>query len=597
MRGSPLKLYGPLLAFVLVQAMFVAFAPSRPPQQVEIGTAPTLDEEQPSLPTATAAPTPASSPFVTAPGEAVTPPGGGTTGTGTSGTTGGTGGTTGDATTGGTTGGTSGGATGGATTGATTGEPTQPAGDTSHCSAEGRQTELLYYAPPCVPKWEGDNGGSTYQGVAADTVKVVVFQEQRNEAVSRILSAEGLRETRENENVFTQVAEDFLNEHYEFYGRKLDLIPHPAPNCPETPPNVDGCLNEMRTMLDTVRPFAVIWQVPTYGEVFDFLASEGVISLGGWHHDDSFFSGRRPFRYDVFMDGTRTAEFIGEYYCKKMANQNATHTGAIIHRTIGARGQVPRRLGILTPDTEATMRSAQRLVDIVSDCDAQEPVLVGYDQDISRSTQQASANTQSFIAEKVTTVVCMCDPITPVFRTNNQTRNEYFPENLLAGSGLIDFDKLGRLYDKSQWQHAFGPSHLQIQPPHSESDATIVWQDQGRSGNACVSCNLPWSYYQLMGAMLQVAGPDLNPLSVERGMLNLPDRGGWAESGGDPTKVLNRMGTGDYTVLSDVKIVYWDEQASSTVDGRPGAYVALDGGRRYTHGELDTELRVPVGTT
>jgi hypothetical protein len=189
----------------------------------------------------------------------------------------------------------------------------------------------------------------------------------------------------------------------------------------------------------------------------------------------------------------------------------------------------------------------------------------------------------------------VCDPIAPVFRTNNQTRNEYFPENLLAGSGLLDFDKLGRLYDKAQWQHAFGPSHLQIQPPHSESDATIVWQDQGRSGNACVSCNLPWSYYQLMGAMIQVGGPDLDPLSVERGMLNLPDRGGWTESGGDPTKVLNRMGTGDYTVLSDVKIVYWDDQAPSTVDGRPGSYVALDGGRRYTHGELDSELRVPVG--
>ena len=571
MTRARVGLYGPLLLFVLVQALIVVGAPSRAPGQLEVGAAPdpiatqapgdTDDGEPGTGATAgTEAPGPGSPT-----GSGATPGGGGVVGP---------------------------------TTGPTSGPTSGPGGggDTSHCSPDGRQTAILYYAPPCAPKWEGgDNGGATWQGVTADTVTVAVFQEQRNEAVTQILAAEGLRESRAAEDDYTAVFEDFLNEHFEFYGRRLELVPFPAPSCPETPPEPAPCTAEANRLIQEVKPFAVIWPVPTYPEIFDIFAANGVISLGGWHHDNSYFAGRRPFRWDVLMDGTRTAELVGEYYCKKMAGQMATHTGRVIHRDIGLRGQVPRRLGILTPESDAHERAAKRLAEVVAGCgDPQPPEIVLYSQNIVTATQQASANTQAFIAADVTTIVCLCDPIAPVFRTTNMTRNEYFPENLIAGSGLLDFDKIGRLYDKAQMAHAFGPSHLQVQPPHSQSDASIVWRDQGRSGDACGSCNLPASYYQLIGTMIQVAGPHLDPFTVERGMLALPDRGGWAESGRDPTKVLARFGSGDHTLVSDAKIVYWSNTASSTIDNRPGSWVPLDGGRRWTPGTFTSDFRIPV---
>jgi hypothetical protein len=41
-----------------------------------------------------------------------------------------------------------------------------------------------------------------------------------------------------------------------------------------------------------------------------------------------YFTQRRPYRYDAFMDGTSSADLIGEYYCKKLAGKNADHAGS-----------------------------------------------------------------------------------------------------------------------------------------------------------------------------------------------------------------------------------------------------------------------------
>ena len=601
MRKSSLDLYVPLLVIALIQGLLIAVAPSRSPQDTQFaggaGAAPGFAAPgTPGGPDAAGA-----GGFdgagATAPGAT----GGGFAG---GGSTGGGGSTTGSGTASGGGGSAAGaGARGssGSGGGASSGEGPAPTtvpkqGDTSHCK-RGKQHTVVFHAPPCVPKWEGgNNGGATYQGVTDSTIKVLLFREAKNEQVSRILAAEGLRETAAESEAFLQAAERFLNKHYEFYGRKVDLVQFHAEACPETPPDIAACRAEAQRALKE-KPFAVIWPVTVYPTVFDEFAKAGVISLGAWHADNSYFAGRRPYRYDVLMDGTRTAEFVAEYYCKKMAGGNATHAGRIIHPSFpnaGARDAQPRRVGITVPDTPANMPVGQYLKSLIDRCDETKAVVYGYDADIQRSTEQASAITARMIDDRITTVVMVADPIAPIFRTNNMTRNNYFPEILLPGSGLLDYDKIGRLYDAQQMAHAFGPSHLQVAVDHSESDATRIWQAAGGNGDACGSCNLYASYYIQLGTMLQMAGPNLNPATVEQGMLTLPPSGGWKRTGGDPHIVLSQYGRDDYTAVSDIKDVYWDAQARSRVDGRPGAYVPVQGGRRWQQGEVPRSFDIPT---
>ncbi len=583
MRKSHLQLYAPFIALAVVQALFIVVAPSTAPDQTSAGRfgpgvesggdfgAGELGDDFEGVGFEGGA-------------------GGGAAGSGGAGAAGG----------GGSGGGTGGGArsgAGGAGGGGAAGG--QGGGDTSHCTPDGRQHGITYHAPPCVPKWpEGaDNGGATYQGVTADEILVIQFTTAGNEQVNAILAAEGLAATEEESRNMREASLEFLHKHYELYGRRIRLETFEA-DCPTTPPDPAKCRAAANEVVRK-RPFMVVWGTGLYPDVFDVFARNGIISVGGWHFEERYFNDRRPYRWDLNMGGNRTGDVIAEYYCKKLANKNATHSGPVIHAQIGARGAVPRKLGLITPDTDAKVLAARRIAAAVQQCDGNEVPIFTYESDINRAEEQTAATVAGLIEARVTTVACLCDPIAPVFLTNGLTRNRYFPEHLLAGTEFMDFDKVGRLYDPAQWRHAFGISHIGAPIPHEQTDAAKVWRDVGyheKTGQPvpCQSCNLPWAYFSLMGSFIHNAGPNLNPLTVERGAFEAGPRGGWEETGGRPEIVLTEFGPNDYTAISDVREVYWSPAARSAIDGRPGAYVMTHGGQRWRPGQLPADFTVPA---
>jgi hypothetical protein len=578
-----MRLYAPFIGVVLAQVLIIVMAPSRPPSSSR-GTVDAIGEVDPDDGV------PGSTPDDATPGS--TPDGSSTPAPGTPGS----------------------GSTGGPSAGGSVTVPTVggrpivvppgavPPGttpDTSHCTKDGRQHDVIYQAPPCVPKWPAgaDNGGATATGVTATEIKVLFFREEKNPVVEQLINKEGLSRTVTEEKAYFEAAVDYLNKRYELYGRKIKPVYYEA-DCPETPPDVPRCRDAAREAIRQ-KPFAVVWPVPLYPEVFDDFYRAGIVAIGGWHFDNAYFAGRHPYRWDVFMDGSRTADFISEYYCKKLAGKNATHSGAVIHPSFpngGRRGEVPRKLGIIVPDTAATVDNAKRVAAAVGRCGGGKVEIAAYASNIEQAQRQASANVAQMIDNEVTTVICFGEPIAPIFRTTTMTQQTYFPEHLLAGSGLIDYDKLGRLYDRQQWSHAFGPSHLSSanQRPLADTDTMAVWRDAGRSGTPCEACGVVEANLALLGTMLQSAGPRLNAGTIERGMLSLAPRGGWAATRA-ADKPLASFGRNDYTLNSDIREVWWNPNATSGLDGRPGAYVALDGGRRYELGQLDRGLRVPVG--
>ena len=268
----------------------------------------------------------------------------------------------------------------------------------------------------------------------------------------------------------------------------------------------------------------------------------------------------------------------------------------MIHPQVGGR-TTPRKLAIVTPDDGqgATLPAARRVVAAVKECSGgkEEPKIFTYASDIGRAEEQTRVTVAGLIQEKATTIVCMCDPIAPAFMTNGMTRNSYFPEHILPAGGLLDYDVLGRLYDAQQWNHAFGPSQLVNPVPFEQSDAARIWRASGAQGQPCASCNLVSGYLNFIGSAVQLSGPNLNPLTCERGLVGAKySRGGWKETGGNPGVYLIRFGPGDYNAISDFREVYWDASARSEIDGKPGAYIPIDGGRRYAAGELDGSFKV-----
>jgi hypothetical protein len=585
MRKSTLRLYLPFIGLAAVQALLIAFLPSTGANRTQLASGP--------APGAVAGSTTGGAGTTGTGGAAGAGTGGsgvvGTTGTGTGG---GLVGTTGAGGSGGS------GSTGAGSTSGTTGQVETAsgvvAGDISHCKGP-KQFQIVVNAdPPCVPKFTGTNPGATYQGVTKDTIKIVWFDSKPNPQVDAILATQGLSVPYPEHVLFRKLAFQFVAKHYELYGRKIDLQ-FVQGLCPTTPPNVDLCNADAQQVVK-LHPFGVIWLTPLYASVFDIWARAGIVALGGWAFDDSFFNQRRPYRYDPWMNGTEVGANVSEYFCKKLAHHNADHTGAVIHPTIGTRGNVPRKLGIVTPEIEANVLAAKRVAAAVKACSGNDVPIFTYESDIERAGEQTQATVSGLIQAKITTVTCMCDPIAPAFLTSGMSGNSYFPEFLLAGTQFMDADLVGRLYDKQQMRHAFGISTIPQQLALDVQDPARVWQDMGRSGHACEKngCGIDWSYVNMMATGLQMAGPNLTPLTFERGLLTMPADGGW-EGHHRPDWGYWKLGQNDYTWLSDTREVYWSATSVSPVDGQQGAWIGVNGGKRYQLGQWGNDLAgVPV---
>jgi hypothetical protein len=452
--------------------------------------------------------------------------------------------------------------------------------DRSKCAKDGqRQQDVTSSSPPCTPRFTGDNGGATYQGVTGKTIKVLRYRPKSNPQVDAILNTQGLAFSAADEEAAQNTYAKFFEKHYEFYNRKVEWVWEQG-TCEISPPDLPCFRNEVKRLNAKHQPFAVFWaNSTTQAEFFDEWSRLGVVNAGGWHFNAEFNNRLRPYHWDVFMDGTRTARNIADYWCKKMQGKNASLAGDPALRA------TKRKLGILTQAFPVTQKNAQDLYKMVTGgvCgtkeDAAEPVYTP--SDIAQGQQTANVAVQKLKAEGVTTLVIISDPINPTFTTTAATRQQWYPEHLLAGSGVIDYDPLGRLYDQSQWRNAFGPGHLADPAPPEKTDAYRAAADVGVRDNG--AGNLIFAYMNLVSTMIQRSGANLKPLNVERGMHSMPPAGGW-ERTKNPLSILLKYGPGDYTSIEDSRHTYWDPSARSKIDGKAGAYVALEGGRRFEIG-------------
>ncbi len=450
-------------------------------------------------------------------------------------------------------------------------------GDTTHC-VDGRQFGGLATAPPCMPRFTGDNGGATYDGVTGDTIEVVAIRPPENPVVITILKEVGLYSTFDQVQTFLNAAATFVNQHFELYGRRVHIT-LVQDNCNNAPPDVACLRTEANTIVDTYHPFAVFGWIVNSGDFMDQFSRRGVVNWGSQNFTDSYSLAHRPYHYDLWMGGDSQADLAAEYWCKRLAGGVAAYAGSDTLRS------TPRRVGILAVDSPEYAPSAERLRNAIAGCDGAPPVLYLYAQDTTTANAQVTTLITKMRNDRVTSLIWMTDAASPVVFSQQLSAQSFFPENIIAGSGLVDYDLLARLYDPQQWNRAFGLGDLAAPRAIAQSDSQAVFTAGGGDGQVFTGAEFIWSYLLNVAYGIQKAGPTLAPASFESGLLSSPPLGGWARFQ-DPTVPLYQFGPQKYTAQADVRELYWDPHAVSAVDGKSGAYVSLNDGRRYTSGEL-----------
>ena len=184
-------------------------------------------------------------------------------------------------------------------------------------------------------------------------------------------------------------------------------------------------------------------------------------------------------------------------------------------------------------------------------------------------------------SEGITTILCGCDPVFPVFLTGEMNRENYYPEIIIIGTALTDADIVGQLFNQEAAKHMFGVSSLEEPVPPTQTIAYEAYKSVRPNDEPAFSVDLIYFQMQMMAIGIQMAGPNLTPANFEKGMFAYPGRLGPVGFWGFKPH--------DYTAADDVREIYWDPNATSNYNGKKGAYIDPQPGTRWLPG------RDPVG--
>jgi hypothetical protein len=456
----------------------------------------------------------------------------------------------------------------------------------------------------------GDNGGATMTGVTADKINYIFYRQMGNAQVNAVLKQKDLAASDSDFCQAVSAFHDEINKRWETYGRKFVSMDGPGNHkgsaiggcnfpyfqgqCSLTPPD-PPCERAEADLIASMKPAYVISPVSgSNTALYNQLAKDHVIVSGGETVPDSYHTSVAPYYYDSFMNGDRAMRMLAEYYCKRLQGKPVQWAGSDVEHFGGPTAPPPvRKVAIEYPATNGDPMydiTAKLFLKLVSGGECGSPAdgakAYPYQSDITTAQQQATTTVAQMKNDHVTTVVHFGDPIAPVFFTEAAAAQNYHPEILISGTGLVDYDVLGQLYVSSVWQHAFGPSTLMNPIPFDQSEAVAAYHDVGRQGLPDKTENLNWAYFTLIGNSFQLAGPRPTPASIQQGLFAA------APAGGDPFHTLQMFGhadaaspQGDYTGLHDEREVFWCANKPSPINGQNGVYVPVDGGKRYQIGQ------------
>jgi hypothetical protein len=304
---------------------------------------------------------------------------------------------------------------------------------------------------------------------------------------------------------------------------------------------------------------------------------------------NEFYTSRAPYVISALMSNTEGYIHRAEYIGKRLANRPAKHAGDPLMtgktRTFGLlyyeTAEQSYRSGVQFFEKELAkygVKLAERLA------------FTGANNDPSATQEQARTLIARLKEKGVTSVVYAGDPLSPVFFTQEATRQRYSPEWILTGSAFTDTTFFARTYDQSQWAHAFGLSYLPARTPASLADSYRVHEWHfGRPPAAKATHPLLYSFPWIFYTGMHMGGPVLTPTSIRDGLFRYPPTGK-----GSITALHVSFGRhgiwpfDDYLANDDATEIFWDASASGpdeTDRNGLGMYRYIAGGKRYLPGE------------
>ncbi len=458
------------------------------------------------------------------------------------------------------------------------------------CRPDGRELGISLYQPPCAT-FSGGNGGATARGITAEKITIVRWMGQVDEATQAILEANKLADNPERRTRSYEALLKYSNQHSVTYGREVVMKTLPASG----PSEDDRAMRaDAIKIAEDIKAFGVIEGTPDSGipkVLAKELAQRGVICMCTSTLTSDFYKENPPYIFGTGLPsateyGTQMAEFIG----KRLAGRKAKWAGDDLNPTQQYRTK-PRKFGLLyvAGANDRVEPEAKRSKDFFVKELAKYGVKLAAVHEFlyapGENQNEISTRIADFKDKGITTFIGFWDPLSPILITREMTRQQWFPEIFVSGSGLSDTTTAGRLYDPAQWSRAFGISPL-----------WVTWENVNRSpgyrqarhgnpnlaqGDEGVLVNI---YAALVGQFfwgVHMAGPRLTADTFAQGMYRFP------KTGGIPGAPLLYFTRAFPNAIKDFVEVWFDldrRGPDERGDQGTGMMMKVNSGKRYVPG-------------
>lgn len=484
---------------------------------------------------------------------------------------------------------------------------------TKHCVGKPlRQTEDPN-SPPCVPFFDGDNGGVTWQGVTENEIKILIyhaaFTSDNNETEGSDTSAgettpsstycdldladdqqpDGWDCTDGNTGgglsivAAARALSHYFNDRFQTYGRRLHFYIYWTGAS-----STAGRKSDASDNWDTLKPLAVIDRATFGGYNDDYaeaMANYRTLSFGSFGFlTNSYYRELEPMAWNYWPDVEHWADLYITYVCNRIAPYPVAHSGN------GDNGQ-PRRYAIMSTDDPsypglADFREQVKLG--IEKCGIRDPLDIRFPFAGANVDNRAGANSTYGLDNvakmkqaNITTVLWLGGMESKTTFAADQ--GSYYPEWVVAGDRVIDDLLNGRAQAQNVWSHAWVVSQQLREIRFEESPARQAYREADPGGRQIHEYWATTLYKDMFNVSkaIQVAGPELSPSTVDQGQHAIPKY-----SSSDPRVAACFYDPDDFSCVKDSAEAWWDPNAQdpNREAGVQGCWRLVAEGRRYLAG-------------
>ena len=473
---------------------------------------------------------------------------------------------------------------------------------TYQCVA-GRQTEDPL-SPTCVPFYQGDNGGASYQGVTAKEVRVIMYfepygtlntsQGTSTPPYNTIVDTDKPAKPNEHPAVTTARGwSKFFGTRYAAYNRHVHIFVQFGSYDSSGSTSAGTQTQDGALAYAQIKPFAIVNYSSFGNGAFynNYMAQHGVLIFGSVAARSVKFYQQYPgLQWGYPPPLEYSAAQYANGVCSAIVGKPASNVGA---GSTGIANGTPRKYGLLyttDPAFEGLADEAKLAADLmkkqcgITPTQTQTYAKNGFSVDNGTTPRSATNVALAFQQAGVTTVLW---PAGYEVKISQAFKNiQYFPEIIVGDDPQQSANYPATFQDQAAWAQAWAIASVTYDPPPNER---ICYQEyrtvDQQSANSDVQ-NFACDYYNDLRQLytgIQVAGPQLTPKSIDQGFHAIPI----VESTNPQLPTCYYL-SNDYTCVKDSVIEHWDPTAQTPSSRNPGCWRMVGNGKRYLPGKFPT---------